>query len=162
MAYIDKSHREMFILTPFQLQQNKTVTSVVGHGSSVGWHQGCHSPAQGCCSASVSKCGSIQLWKEWENKDERIQNHFAISVRSPFPLFFLWVSLIKQCLSAFTLMALHSSPHHLTPFYLSGQCLPQCWRAADAWLPSLLLYFDPTLLCFLLLHSHPAEELRHP
>lgn len=60
-----------------------------------------HSPAQGCCSASVSKCGSMQLWKEQENKDERIQNHFAISVTSPFPLFFSLMAfppLIKQSL----------------------------------------------------------------
>lgn len=135
----------MFIFTPFSCNR------AAGTSRSPAWWdmaalwagtKACHSPAQGFFSAPESKCDSLQLWKEWENKDESIQNHFAISVMSPFPLFFLyWVSLlslIKQCLSAFTLMALHSSPHHLAPFYLSRQCLPQCWRAGDAWLPSLL------------------------
>lgn len=134
---------------------------------SVGWHQGLPGPSSGLplyLSAQVWLHAVVQGMgtERWKNSKPLCYfNQVTLSL-----IFFSTVSPSSLASNSGCLSSLPrpftASPHHITPFYLSEQFLPQCWRAGDASLPYLLLSFDPRPLCFLLLNSHPVEELRSP
>lgn len=152
MAYTEKSHQEMFIFTPFQFWRsswNKLVTSVVGHGSSVGWHQGLPQPSSGlllCLSVRVWLHAAVKGKYRWKNSKP-----LSLSVRSPFPLFFLyWVSLlslIKQGLSLHFEGPSQFSPssHSFPPQWaVSASVLESCWCLTP--LPTAVVWSHTSVL----------------
>lgn len=96
----------------------------------------------------MHKCGSTQSCKEWEQKDERTQNHFAISIRSPFPLFFSPLCLPPLSHQTVAVCLHFHGPSQLLPTtsLLSTSVSNFCPSAGELVMPR-----SPTYYCLLIL-----------